>query len=270
MEQPMAGLFQVLWGEARGKFKKAAVLKGTDKEPLIIPAKKSDITENICTRPTAVDWNGDGKLDLVVGNFKGTFYVFTGEGKGNFKPKPEPLMAGGSPLTVEGHHGDPFAVDWDGDGDMDLLSGSDKGGVDWAENTAGPGKTPSLRKFETLIKAGERPDSWQLISEEELTGPAGSTRVWADDVNGDGKLDILVGDNVTLVSLAKGVTKEEYPKKLEAWRKLYNEASQAMSEARDDEKKEVAARKRFNEVYQKRTEFMNQDRTGYVWLYRQK
>ena len=87
MESSMAGLFQVLWGEKGGKFKQAAVLNGTDKEPLIIPIKnKSEMAQNICTRPTAVDWNGDGKLDLVVGNFEGTFYVFNGEGPAKFAP----------------------------------------------------------------------------------------------------------------------------------------------------------------------------------------
>ena len=39
MEQAMAGLFQVLYGNADGTFKKAEVLKGTDGEPLIIPIK---------------------------------------------------------------------------------------------------------------------------------------------------------------------------------------------------------------------------------------
>ena len=74
MEGSMAGLFQVLWGGAGGKFKEAAVLNGTDKEPLIIPHKnKSEQVENICTRPTAVDWDGDGKLDLVVGKFRRKF-----------------------------------------------------------------------------------------------------------------------------------------------------------------------------------------------------
>ena len=33
MEEPMAGLFQVLYGNRDGTFKKAEVLKGTDGEP---------------------------------------------------------------------------------------------------------------------------------------------------------------------------------------------------------------------------------------------
>jgi len=78
MEQPMAGLFQVLWGQPVGGFKQSAVLNGTDRKPLIIPILGgTDQTENICTRPVAVDWDGDGDLDLVVGNFAGSFYVFT-------------------------------------------------------------------------------------------------------------------------------------------------------------------------------------------------
>jgi hypothetical protein len=267
MGESMAGLFQVLWGEKGGGFKPAAVLKGTDKEPLIIPIKdKSEITENICTRPTAVDWNGDGHLDLVVGNFAGSFYVFTGEGKGKFKPKPAPLMGSNGPLKISGHHGDPFIVDWDGDGDLDMVSGSSQGGVQWAENTGG--KPPTLKEFKPLIEPGRRYESGQLLSEEEVTDPGDSTRVWVDDVNGDGKLDILVGDNITLISLAKGVTKEEYPAKREKWQKAFTAAAEAMSKATGDDQQ--AARKRYSEVYQQRTEFMNEDRTGYVWLYLRK
>src|SRR6185503_17156507 len=106
------------------------------------------MTENICTRPFAVDWDGDGHLDLVVGNFSGTFYWFKGEGKGKFQPKPEAIMigkAGDRPLKVSGAHSDPFVIDWDGDGDLDLISGSSEGGVMWAENVAGKGKPPELR-----------------------------------------------------------------------------------------------------------------------------
>ena len=103
MEQDMAGLFQVLHGKADGTFRRAEVLKGTDGEPLIIPIKgREQMTENICTRPFAVDWDGDGQLDLVVGNFAGTFYWFKGQGKGKFPPRPELIKAGDSPLRVAG------------------------------------------------------------------------------------------------------------------------------------------------------------------------
>jgi len=79
METDMAGLFQVLHGKADGTFRKAEVLKGTDGEPLIIPLNGRQMTENICTRPFATDWDGDGHLDLVVGTFAGSFYLFKGQ-----------------------------------------------------------------------------------------------------------------------------------------------------------------------------------------------
>lgn len=263
----MAGLFQVLWGERGGKFKEAAVLNGTDGKPLIIPTEKDeDYVPKICTRPTAVDWNGDGNLDLIVGNMVGTFYLFAGEGKGNFPQKAEALKADGSQLTVPGQHSDPCVVDWDGDGDLDLLSGSGHGGVYWAENTAGKGKTPELKKFEPLIKASMQDHSWHLLAEDELTGPRRSTRVWAEDVNGDGKFDLLIGDTVTLRYLAKGISKEQYAKRLEKWQKEYHAASKATQDAEGDEEKQEAARKQLNKVYEQRTEFMKEDPTGFVWL----
>ena len=105
----MAGLVQVLYGKKDGSFKKAEALNGTDKEPLIIPISGDDEqVKNICTRPTAVDWDHDGDLDLVVGNFEGTFFLFQGEGDGKFAPKPEQIMTeSGSALQVAGAHSDP-------------------------------------------------------------------------------------------------------------------------------------------------------------------
>jgi len=270
-EKTMAGLFQVLRGKADGTFHKAEAVKGTDGEPLIIPAKDDDqVVEKICTRPFAADWNGDGHLDLVAGNFSGTFYWFQGEGKGKFKPKPEPLQSGKEPLRVRGHHSDPFVVDWDGDGDLDLVSGSSEGGVQWAENKAGKGKVPELGAFQPLIKPGKEAKYGEPLGEAELKGPTTSTRVWVADVNGDGRMDLLVGDSVTLIAPAKGVSADDFKKKFADWQKKVDEASKTLSSGKASEEEREKANKEFQKVYQSRTEFMAEDRTGFVWLYLRK
>jgi FG-GAP-like repeat len=304
MEKSMAGVFQVLYGMADGTFRQAEVLKGTDGEPLIIPAAEEQSTENICTRPFAVDWDADGHLDLVVGNFAGTFYWFKGQGRGQFQPKPEAIHAGDSALEIDGVHSDPFVVDWDGDGDLDLLSGSSNGGVRWAENSAGKGKLPVLQPFQTLIEVGQSIAHGQPLDADDLTGPTRSTRIWVDDVNGDGKLDLLVGDSVTLISPGNGLSEEEFKEKFEAWQKAIAAASSARSAAIANQAKKAdegvdadeanaanednegdadkdideadkadeltRATEELHRLYDQRSEFMQEDRTGFVWLYLQK
>jgi hypothetical protein len=270
MGQGMAGLFQVLYGKADGTFRRAEVLNGTDGEPLIIPIEGRRTTENICTRPFAVDWDGDGHLDLVVGNFAGTFFLFRGQGKGKFLPVPEELKASVRPLKIDGYHSDPFVVDWDGDGDLDLLSGSHSGGVQWAENSAGTGKPPQLQPFRWLIGRGPQIDRGPILRDADLTGPSGCTRIWVDDVNSDGKLDILVGDMVGLISPADHVTEGEFERKLADWNRSLTEASQARRSAGNDPQKQEAASQRWQTLYDQRREFMNEDRTGFVWLYLRK
>ena len=271
----MAGLFQVLYGKADGTFRKAEVLKGTDGEPLIIPVRSKpgqgdDWINNICTRPFAVDWDGDGDLDLVVGTFSGLFYLFKGQGEGKFLPKPDQLKAGEQPLKVEGHHGDPFVIDWDGDGDLDVLSGSSEGGVQWAENRAGPGKLPVLEPFRMLIMRGPQIESDSILRDADLKGPLSSTRIWVDDVNSDGKLDILVGDLTTLISPADKVAEGEFKQKFANWQKALTEASVAMNSPGSDQKKSNKARERYQNLYTQRSEFMKEERTGFVWLYLRK
>jgi len=267
----MAGLFQVLMGQKDGTFKEAAELKGTDNEPLIIPADDKDqIIEKICTRPTAIDWDADGDLDLIVGNFAGTFYLFTGEGKGRFSPKPTQIKTGSDPLRIDGAHSDPFPVDWDRDGDIDLLSGSSNGGVQWAENKAGAGKSPELAPFRELINPGKQVEYGEPLSEGDLTGPTRATRIWVDDVNSDDKLDVLVGDSVTLVAVANGLSKEEFQKKKKQWDADYRKVSEAYQAAQSDADKLPAAQENFQKVYNQRSEFITETMTGFVWLYLQK
>jgi len=108
-------------------------------------------------------------------------------------------------------------VDGDGDGDLDLLSASNSGGVYWSENQAGKGKMPELTSFQPVIPPSLGITYGSPLREEDLKGPTSATCVWAADVNGDGKLDLLVGDMVNLVTPAKGLSDEEFKKKAAAW-----------------------------------------------------
>ncbi len=270
----MAGLFQVLHGKPDGTFGKAEVLNGTDGEPLIIPVhgkpgEGEDWINNICTRPFAADWDLDGHLDLVVGTFPGKLFLFRGQGGGKFLPKPDEMKAGEEPLIVAGHHGDPFVIDWDNDGDLDILSGSSKGGVQWAENRAGAGNPARLEPFRTLIEHGPSVESGSLLREADIKGPMTDTRIWVDDINGDGKLDILVGDRVPLDTPADGLGEAEFKKRCDAWTKERELASGKLQAAKDDQER-TKAWLRIQELDHKRITFVKEESTGFIWLYLRK
>ena len=267
----MAGLFQVLWGTKDGKFKKAEPLKGTDGKPLIMPSEGDDDEDlpRICTRPFAVDWDGDGDLDIVSGNFAGTFFVFKGEGQGKFEPKATLLKGKGAknPLRVKGYHSDPFVIDWDGDGDLDILSGSGSGGVQWAENVAGSGRDAAFESFVGLVPM-PTPDEGGLLKPGELPDhPADSTRVWAEDLNGDGKLDLLLGDSVTLRYPAEGLSDEEVEKKEKAWIEARRDLFEERRKAGVDQKAQEEFMEKYHALMEEREKFLTEDRTGFIWAY---
>lgn len=123
--------------------------------------------------------------------------------------------------------------------------------------------------FVSLIEAGPQRGYGEPLKAEELTGPTTSTRIWVEDVNRDGKLDVLVGDSVTLVAPAEGLTVEEFKQRQAAWQEEFTAALEAYQGASNDEERQKWSRK-YSDLYLQRSKFMSEERTGFVWLYLQK
>ncbi|MCA8957389.1 MAG: VCBS repeat-containing protein [Planctomycetes bacterium] len=275
MDRSMAGLFQVLWGNGKGGFRAAKALEGTDGKPLIIAVDnpKDPDLPRICTRPTAVDLDGDGKLDIVSGNFEGTFVLFRGEGRGRFAPRSTRLVSkSGKPLKVDAHS-DPFFIDWDGDGDLDLVSGSSGGSVYLFRNEGSKTK-PSFADSITLFRPAKHPMSPDGITlgSAHITGPGHAVRVFVADVDEDGKLDLLLGDSVTIYAPAKGLTEAAVHERMKSWSKKQEALGKEMAQAQrsKDNPRIRSAQKAYSAHWKAREKICSSDMTGFVWLLRQK
>lgn len=213
--EAMAGLFYVIQGKKGGGFSPPKTIGGDDGKPLIVAAdpnvRDPDLCR-ICTRPFAADLNGDGHLDLLVGNFGGDFRLFLGKGKGGFSSKSSLIHDERGKVLRVPVHSDPVVVDWDGDGDLDIVSGSASGGAFLMRNV-GDSQNPKFQASEVLIKPikntyVDRMDKDLVYGDSHIRGPQGSTRVWVADLNGDERLDIILGDAFTYFTLGEGLEPE--------------------------------------------------------------
>jgi hypothetical protein len=168
-------------------------IKSTADKPISITGTASAVH--------AFDWDGDGDLDLLVGDIGGNVYLVPNEGtpKAWAFGKHRHLEAGGEPITVQGDAG-PFVADWDGDGDADLLVGAGDGSVSLFRNGAGKSGTgksgatkgsrePKLGAAEELLGAGISSNDDPKEARRGIRA-----KVCAVDWNGDGRLDLMLGD----------------------------------------------------------------------------
>lgn len=73
----------------------------------------------------AADWDGDGDLDLFT-NEKSQVVLYRNTGAGFRR---EPVLYGGKPLSVSHHETSVKAIDWDQDGQLDLIAGGESGWI---------------------------------------------------------------------------------------------------------------------------------------------
>ncbi len=149
----------------------------------------------LASAPCAVDWEGDGDFDLLVGNILGAVILIENVGDARAPRFPASartrIRIDGAPLVLEGGDAGPTTADWDGDGLWDLIVGAGDGSVRWFRNV-GERASPRFATGEVLVPPTQLVDELPLAS--ELPGPGRRAKPHAVDWNGDGRLDLLVGD----------------------------------------------------------------------------
>lgn len=188
-----AGMHDIILGDRDG-FVTLYVNIGTRESPRYdagtkVKAAGNEIKVRGPSYPYAVDWNEDGKMDLLVGNSGGYLHLFLNQGTGEFAPGVM-VKAAGKDLDVGGH-ASPCVVDWNEDGKKDLVMGNSSGEIfvyinEGSNNQPVFGKPIKLNGGKLDVGSHSSPDM--------------------TDWNGDGKNDLVIAndDGEVFVFLNKG------------------------------------------------------------------
>ncbi len=181
---------------------------GTAKEAKFAAARKvlstdgGQLAVELCMfAPTKADWNGDGRMDIIASEEDGrtAFYENTGKMKDGaplFKPgvylkQPAANLKFGCLAT-------PYGVDWDGDGDMDLICGNSSGKIAFFENLSGAGVARPKWAPPKMLTVGGRPirtmAGWSGSPQGPVERKWGYSVVTVGDWDGDGWLDVMAND----------------------------------------------------------------------------
>jgi hypothetical protein len=129
---------------------------------------------NTSSAPALGDLDGDGDLDIVMGKFDGQFFVFTNDGSAATPSFAAPVTIDGIDL---GFKSKPALGDLDGDGDLDIVAGHTNGRLYSIENI-GSWTSPDFAAAVPIPGIQLSFDSAPTLG----------------DLDGDGDLDIVVGD----------------------------------------------------------------------------
>lgn len=125
-----------------------------------------------------MDFDGDGDSDVLSGSFPGGLYLFRRGSDGSFE-KGEKLKHSDGTEIKTGSASTVFAVDWDADGDLDLITGNIQGQVHLVPNE----RSGSEAAYGKPVK---------LDVDKDLQNRRGDSGAIVADWNHDGLHDLLV------------------------------------------------------------------------------
>ena len=187
------------------------------KNPVKVEAGGAPIDVYGWPSPNFADFDGDGDLDLLCGEFLDRFTYFQNVGSATnpeYGSGSKLVGADGQPLAMHLQMITPTALDWDKDGDLDLIVGDEDGRVALVENISPEGV--SLPVF-------KQPVYFQQEADELKFGALATP--FAHDWDKDGDEDILCGNTAGNIALftnldGKG-TKWSAPELLKADNKVF-------------------------------------------------
>jgi hypothetical protein len=176
--------------------------------------------------PHAVDWNKDGRLDILVGEGSysaNSIHILVGKKSGmpSFEDADRHVLAWGMGLEQLS----PCVVDWNNDGHLDILVTERGGRIALYIHSGTPWKPGDQIPFHSMLTVdgappaglppgtdATKPDPLDFLKATNLVSSGGISTISSADFNGDGLFDLVFGKRSGRIAMALNKGQPGQPK----------------------------------------------------------